>query len=221
VVALSGNVAIASPATKDLVNHARRQQYRRLSHAGRAALGSALAATLGTAVILAGAGSFGALLLLVAIGLGLNSRRWLSLARRSRIGARSEDDVRRVLVPLEAEGWRIRHSLLWQGPGDVDSVAIAPSGIGIVIETKTRAYDRNHLSRAREQEAWLLRRRRRWCRAGALAVLCVAGVWGVERVEDEVLVVSLDRLVYVLRAAATMGDQRAVGGAGDLAGSAS
>jgi hypothetical protein len=203
------------------LSYARRQQYRRQSHAGRAALEGALAATLGTAAIAAGAGSFGALLLLVAIGLGLNSRRWLSLARRSRIGARSEDDVRRVLVALEAEGWRIRHSLLWQGPGDVDTVAIAPSGIGIVIEAKRRAYDRSHLARAREQEAWLLRRRRRWCRSGALAVLCIAGVRGVERVEDEVLVVSLDRLVSVLRAAATMGNKRAVGGAGDLAGSAS
>jgi hypothetical protein len=121
-VALSASATIVSPATEDLVNYARRQQYRRLSHAGHAALWSALAATLGTAAIVARAASFGALLLLVAIGLGLNSRRWLSLARRSRIGARSEDDVRRVLASLEAEGWRFRHSLLWQGPGDIDSV---------------------------------------------------------------------------------------------------
>ena len=213
--------AIATPATEGPMNYARRQQYRRLSQAGHAGLWSALVATVGIGATVAGAASLGALLLVVAMGLGLRTRHWLSLAGRSRIGARSEDDVRRVLVPLEAEGWRIRHSLLWQGPGDVDSVAIARSGVGIVIETKTRAYDRSHLSRAREQEAWLLRRRRRWCRSGALAVLCVAGVRGVERVEDEVLVVSLDRLVSVLRAAATMGNQRAVGGAGDLAGSAS
>lgn len=214
-MALSVNAGIASPPTEVLVN---RQQYRRLSHAGHASLWSALAATLGAAAIAARAACFGALLLLVAVGLGLNSRRWLSLARRSRIGARSEDDVRRVLAPLGAEGWRVRHALLWQGPGDVDSVAIAPSGIGIVIETKTRTYDRNHLARAREQEAWLLRRRRRWCRAGALAVLCIAGMRGVERVEDEVLVVSLDRLVSVLRAAAAMGRGGAVGGARDLTG---
>jgi Nuclease-related domain len=203
------------------LSYARRQQYRRLARTGRAVLASALAATVGATAMVAGVASLGAVLLVVAIGFGLRTRYLLSLARRSRIGARSEDDVRRVLEPLEAEGWRLRHSLLWQGPGDVDSVAIAPSGIGIVIETKTRADDRNHLARVREQEAWLLRRRRRWCRAGALAVLCVAGVRGVERVEDEVLVVSLDRLVSVLRAAATMGNQRAVGGAGELAGSAS
>jgi len=200
------------------LSYARRQQYRRLSRAGHAALWSAVAAALGAAATVAGAASFGAVLLLVAIALGLYTRRWLSLARRSRIGARSEDDVRRVLGRLEAEGWRLRHSLVWEGPGDVDSVAIAPSGVGIVIETKTRTYDGNHLARAPEQEAWLLRRRRRWCRAGALAVLCVAGVRGVERVEDEVLVVSLDRLVSVLRAAAAMGQGGAVGGARDLTG---
>jgi hypothetical protein len=45
-------------------------------------------------------------------------------------------------------------------------------------------------------------------------------VRGVERVEDEVLVVSLDRLVSVLRAAASMGDRRAVVSARDLTGSA-
>lgn len=197
-------------------NYARRQQYRRLFHAGRAALLSVVAATLGTAATSAGAAPLGALLLLVAIGLALNSRHWLSLARRSRIGSRCEEDVRCALVPLEAEGWRIRHSLLWNGPGDVDSVAIAPSGIGIVIETKTRTYGGNHLARLRAQEAWLLRRRRRWCRSGALAVLCIAGIRGVERVEDEVLVVSVDRLVSVLRAAASTGNRGGVGRAGDL-----
>jgi hypothetical protein len=203
------------------VNYARRQQYRRLSHAGKAALGSCLAGLLGLVVARAGAAALAGLLLLTAVGLAFYARRWLSLAGRSRVGAHSEDEVQRALAPLQAEGWRLRHSLLWQGPGDVDSVAIAPSGIGIVIETKTRAYDRSHLARAREQEAWLLRRRRRWCRSGALAVLCVAGVRGVERVEDEVVVVSLDRLVSVLRAAATMGDQHGVGRVGDRAGWAS
>jgi hypothetical protein len=98
--------------------------------------------------------------------------------------------------------------------------AIAPSGIGVVIESKTRTYDPRHLARARRQAAWLRRRRRRWCRAGVLAVLCLASVRGVERVEDEVLVVSLDRLVPVLRAAVAVGRQGAGGGAADVAGSA-
>jgi len=134
--------------------------------------------------------------------LGFAARRWLSLARRSRIGAQSEDEVQRALASLQAEGWRLRHSLLWQGRGDIDSVAIAPTGIAVAIETKTRTYDAHHLIRVHEQAAWLSRRRRRWARNGALAVVCLVRARGVERVEDDVLVVSVDQLLHVLRAGA-------------------
>ena len=113
--------------------------------------------------------------------------------------------MQRALAPLQAEGWRLRHSLPWQGRGDIDSVAIAPTGIAIAIETKTRSYDQRHLARVREQVAWLSRRRRRWARNGALAVMCLVRARGVERVEDDVLVVSIDRLTHVLRVAAGMG----------------
>ena len=116
--------------------------------------------------------------------------------------------MQRALAPLEAEGWRLRHSLPWQGQGDIDSVAIAPSGIAVAIETKTRTYDSRHLARVREQAAWLSRRRRRWARNGALGVLCVVRVRGVERVEHDVLVVSIDRLTHVLRVAAGMDPDR-------------
>jgi hypothetical protein len=143
------------------VNYARRQQYRRLSHAGRAALGSVVAGLLGLVVASAGAAVLGGLLLLSAVGLGLYARHWLSLAGRSRVGAQSEDEVQRALAPLQAEGWRLRHSLPWQGQGDIDSVAIAPTGVGIVIEPKTRTYEGRHLARAHEQAVWLSRRRRR------------------------------------------------------------
>ena len=128
----------------------------------------------------------------------------LSLARRSRVGARSEDEVQRALAPLEAQGWRLRHSLPWQGQGDIDSVAIAPTGIAVAIETKTRTYDQRHLARVREQVAWLSRRRRRWARNGALGVMCLVRARGVERVEHDVLVVSIDRLAHALRVAAGM-----------------
>jgi hypothetical protein len=187
------------------VNYARRQQYRRLSHAGRAALGSLVAGVLGLVVASAGAAALGGLLVLAAVGLGFYARRWLSLARRSRVGARSEDAVQRALTPLEAEGWRLRHSLPWQGRGDIDSVAIAPTGIAVAIETKTRTYDDRHLARVREQAEWLSRRRRRWAGNGAVGVMCLVRVQGVERVEHDVLVVSIDRLAQVLRVAAGMG----------------
>ena len=121
------------------MNHPRRQQYRRAVRAARLALASAGAAVLGVGVVTIGAAVPGALLLVVAVVLGVRARHWLALARRNRLGARSEDDVRRALMPLRAEGWRLRHSLRWQGPGDIDSVAIAPTGIAVAIETKCAA----------------------------------------------------------------------------------
>ena len=186
------------------MNYARRQQYRRLSHAGKAAVGSVAAGLLGLAVAIAGAAAVGGLLVLMAVGLAFYARHWLSLAGRSRVGARSEDEVQRTLAPLQAEGWRLRHSLPWQGRGDIDSVAIAPSGIAAAIETKTLTYDARHLARVREQAAWLSRRRRRWARNGALGVMCLVRARGVERVEHDVLVVSIDRLTHVLRVSAGM-----------------
>ena len=186
------------------MNYARRQQYRRFSHAGRAALGSVVAALLGLVIASAGGTALGGLLLLAAVGLGLYARHWLSLAGRSRVGARSEDEVQRALAPLQAEGWRLRHSLTWHRGGDIDSVAIAPTGIVVAIETKTRTYEARHVARVREQADWLSRRRRRWARNGALGVVCLVRARGVERVEQDVLVVSIDRLTEVLRVAERM-----------------
>ncbi|MFL5861212.1 MAG: hypothetical protein ACJ780_10570 [Solirubrobacteraceae bacterium] len=108
------------------MNYPRRQQYRRLSHAGAAAAGSAAAALLG--LVLAGAGAR-AVAVLAAAGLALYACHWLSLASRSGVGARSEDEVRHLLTELEGEGWRLRHSLPWRGRGDIDSLAIAPTRI--------------------------------------------------------------------------------------------
>jgi hypothetical protein len=139
---------------------------------------------------------------LIALGFGFNARHWLSLAGRSRVGARSEEEVRRTLRELEAEGWRVRHSLRWRGRGDIDSIAIAPGGVACAIETKTRTYGEQHLRLVRNQGAWLWRRRRRWCRGGALPVLCIVRARGVERWEGGVLVVSMDRIVHALRVAA-------------------
>ena len=153
------------------MNYARRQQYRRLSHAGRAALGSLASTLIGLVIASAGAVAFAGPLLLMAVGFGLYARHWLSLAGRSRVGAQSEDEVQRALAPLRAEGWRLRHSLAWQGQGDIDSVAIAPSGVAVAIETKTRTYDGRHLVRVREEAAWLSRRRRRRAWNGALGVI--------------------------------------------------
>lgn len=111
------------------VSYLRRQLFRRLTRAGTLGAAALLAALLGLfapAVVL----------LLCAVGLAITSRHWLGLAARAGLGARSEAHVRRTLAALEREGWRIRHSLNWQGPGDIDSVAIAPAGLAFAIKTK-------------------------------------------------------------------------------------
>jgi hypothetical protein len=169
------------------LNYPRRQQYRRLSRAAMAALASGASVLLALAVAGAGVVSAAGAILVLALALGLYARHWLSLAGRSRVGARSEDEVRRALAPLQPEGWRLLHSLPWRGPGDIDSLAIAPSGVAIVIETKTRTYNDSHLNRVLEQAAWLARRRSRWCRNGVLAMLCLARARGVKRVEADVI----------------------------------
>jgi len=185
----------------------RRQQYRRLRQAARS--GAAAIAVGVLAIIAAGAHApeVAFALVFAMIGLGLDSRRWLVLAGRSRVGARSEDEVQRTLARLEAEGWRLRHSLRWRGHGDIDSIAITPTGLGFAIETKTRTHGDGHAARVREQAAWLSLRRRRWCKRGALPVVCLARRRGVEHVEAGVLVVSIDRLTSALRTAAGLRDR--------------
>ena len=189
------------------MNYARRQQYRRLSRAGPAAAGAAAVAMLGLWLASMGARSIAGLLLLLAIALGLHARHWLVLAGRSRVGARSENEVQRALARLETEGWRLRHSLPWRGRGDIDSVAIAPTGVAFAIETKTKTLEDRHVARVLEQAEWLTRRRRRWCRRGALPVVCLARRRGVEHIEAGVLVVSIDRLTYALGTFAGLRDR--------------
>jgi hypothetical protein len=121
------------------LSYARRQQYRRLSRATTAAMASGATGLLAVIVANAGAAYAAGLLLTVALGMGLYARHWLSLAERSRVGARSEDEVRRALARLEGQRWRLRHSLSWRGRGDIDSLATAPNGVALAIETKCAA----------------------------------------------------------------------------------
>jgi Nuclease-related domain len=153
-------------------------------------------------VIAARAGHAGVATVLALRGaaLAMASRRSLRLAERSRVGAASEARVRRALRPLEGEGWHVRHSLEWPGPGDLDHVVRAPSGVGFLIETKTLRFTRGHLERTGEAARWVGRRRRRYPR-GVHPVICLARARAVERVHDGVLIVSLDRMVAALRRA--------------------
>jgi Holliday junction resolvase-like predicted endonuclease len=185
----------------------RRQRYNRLWRGVCSAGLAVVLVIVGFLVASAGAASAGVLLVLVAAGVGLYARYWFSLARRSRVGARSERLVRRELAALQREGWRVRHSRRWPRGGDIDSVAIAPTGLAVAIETKTRVYEARHLDRVRAQAEWLERRRGRWTRRRGLAVLCVVRERGVEDLKRGVLIVSIDRLNQALQAAAGLSER--------------
>ena len=187
-----------------MLSYPRRQQYRRL---GRAAAVTVAAFVSGVLAVLAGGAGAAPVavgLLIVTAGLAVHARHCVCLAARSRVGARSERDVRRALTLLEREGWRLRHGVPWRGGGDIDHVAVAPPDVGLAfaIETKTNTYRPEHVARAAATARWLASRRRRWCGRGALPVVCVVRARGVERVEGHVLVVSIDRLPGALRVAA-------------------
>ena len=185
-----------------LASYPQRQQARRLRHAAAAGTAAILALGLAVPAALADLSVVAAALVLMGGALGFYARHWARLAGRARVGARSESEVQRALNALEAEGWRLRHSLPWHGRGDIDHVAIAPTGIAFAIETKTRSHNADHLATVRSQALWLQRRRRRWCPRGARPVLCVTRGPQIEQLENEVLVVSVSRLVGTLRAAA-------------------
>ena len=184
----------------------RRQQWHRLRTAATRAVLAAL--VLGLAAVSASAGyaTIAAALGVVAAALALASRRSLRLAARSRVGAASEALVRRSLASLEPEGWRVRHSLDWPGRGDLDHVIRAPSGIGFIVETKTLRFERTHLGHVASAARWLSRRRWRYP-GGVRPVICIARARHVERVDGDVLVVSLDRLVPALYRVAGLQDR--------------
>ncbi len=187
-----------------MVSYPRRQQLRRLKRAAVLATGSA--AALAAAAVIARAGEPGPAsgLVLTSGFLALACRHALALAGRSRVGAASEARVRQALEMLERDGWRVRHSLDWPGPGDLDHVVRTPSGVGFMIETKTLRYTRAHLERTGNAARWLARRHRRYP-SGVHPVVCLARGRQFQRVQDDdVLVVSLDRLVVALRRASAL-----------------
>jgi hypothetical protein len=176
-----------------------RQRNRRLVRSLQQAIVAVLMFVVAGATVGAGLAVLTTALLVLSLAFAGGCWRSLRLARRSAIGARSERRVRGELEALESEGWRVRHSLPWRGGGDIDHVAIAPGSVVFAIETKTRAYASRDLARIVAVVGWLMHRRAAWCRQGAIAVMCLAGVRGVEYWEGRVAVVSVDRLVPMLR----------------------
>jgi hypothetical protein len=138
------------------------------------------------------------------IGAGFAIRAWnLSrLADRNRIGAESEERVARELRALEKEGWTVQHGVTWPKGGDIDHCLKAPNGLVVALETKTRRYTDRHVERTLRASRWLAARPGRRRRSLAVLVL-VAGDRGTWRIENDVLIVSLDRLLSALRSHGT------------------
>ncbi len=192
------------PHHLSVISYPRLQQLRRLGRAVAAVVGAVVTGVLALATAAEGVVVAAGILVIATMGLAAYARHWIRLAGRSRVGASSERQVRDALELLRIDGWRVRHSLRWHGGGDIDHVAIAPREIGLVfaIETKTKTHRSEHVAHAAATARWLASRRRRWCPRGALAVLCVVRARGIEHVEEDVLVVSIDRLPSALRTAA-------------------
>ena len=180
------------------VSYARRLEWRRLREAASRGAGAAVAFLAAVLAARANQTALTILLVLMSGVLTLASRHLLCLARRSRVGAASEAQVRRALTPLTGEGWQVRHAVDWPGVGDLDHVVRSPSGMGFVIETKTLRYTRAHLARTVDSARWLARRSSRYP-AGVCPVICVTRARRTEQVEEDVLVVSLGRLIPALR----------------------
>jgi hypothetical protein len=152
------------------------------------------------AVALVILGGIAASLIGCGVLFGRSAARPLELAERNRIGADSEDHVTSILQTLVSKGWCLRSSVNWPGVGDIDNAMTSPGGeVAFAVETKTRTYLPEALTRVYEQASWLCRRYR--CRFGAVPVLVPARAHDLERFQRGVLIVSPDRLIAALESA--------------------
>ena len=181
------------------MNYPRRQQFRRLTHAAEAATASSAAALLGAPHCWRRRPNrrYGA----TAVG------SWSRALRPPLAVAR---EAQRCGCSLGDRGAALAHGARGGGVAAAALAAVARPGghrlpgnradpNRVRHRDQDEELDYRHLARVHEQAVWLSRRRRRWCRRGALPVLCLVRARGVERVEQNVLVVSIDRLLPVLR----------------------
>jgi len=99
----------------------------------------------------------GPLVYLLCLGaatwLGFNGRYLLNRAKGADQGARAEEQVSRLLAPLEKEGWHIEYNLKLPYGGDVDAFLMSPKSNAYIVEVKSHAgeivFDRNQLKRRR------------------------------------------------------------------------
>src|SRR5438874_10588141 len=116
-------------------------------------------------------------------------------------GATATQDPRGLRILLRQyppqEGARVNHDIAAGEPGELKGSRRVREGVrgnGAPLPPRlwptssTRSYEPRHLVRIREQAEWLARRRRKWCRGGALPVLCVVRARGVQLYDREILV---------------------------------
>ena len=111
----------------------RRQQHRRLRRAAASGAAAIAAGALAIIALGAGAPALAGALVLVTLGLVLDVGRWLRLAGRSRVGARSEDAVRAALAALQAEGWQVRHSMPYRRFGHIVTGRVSAGSAGVLL----------------------------------------------------------------------------------------
>jgi hypothetical protein len=179
------------------MSYPRSRQYRHTLAAVFYVTLTVFAAGVALELLVTGSGTLAVVLLAAAGGLGVAGRRSLELADRNRVGADAESQVRRTLDRLRPQGWDVRHGVSWPGGGDVDHLLRSPAGVGFSVETKSRAFNQEHLERTTRTASWAAEKRRRYPR-GVLPVLCVVRNRDLEHAYGDVLVVSLDRLERAL-----------------------
>ena len=140
-----------------VASYPRRQQIRRLRRAGVRGLQAVVALTGVLLLAWADQRGLASAAVLIAAALAFDGALTLRRARRSRIGAESEALVRRALEPLKRHGWRVRHSLDWPGPGDLDHVVRAPTGIRLRDRDQDAPLQRAgsmHCAQSRQRGGW-------------------------------------------------------------------
>jgi predicted lysophospholipase L1 biosynthesis ABC-type transport system permease subunit len=103
--------ALGTMSRDPAVNHPRAQQYQRLTRCALFGAASVVVAIAALAALASRAVAVGVVMLAAAAMCASASRSALKLARRNRVGADSEDAVRRALGTLVREGWSVQHGV--------------------------------------------------------------------------------------------------------------
>jgi hypothetical protein len=81
---------------------------------------------------------FYGLFVFIAVVFMLQGINFWQLAKRADQGAKGEEDIAQVLIPLKQQGWQIEYGKwLGNGLGDADIICVSPQGKAYVIDVKS------------------------------------------------------------------------------------